>query len=270
MINNRDSNDLVKKVLAEAERDNNSRGEVARRMVTEVTPAQANKLMAAVRDRTRHLIGGVQDTTSVREVEHSNENQKLLNDPKRKKEYQARIETLSHEERSGCPSFNKLMEQLQVKSDETLDELRARAKDLRFVVAVIRDGQNKIISYRPGLIEALAEPDFLRDTENPKNLPGAHYDKVYGDLSPHGLRLPEWPEYKALFAMIKRMDSVSIDTRGWVLLNMGPRTDKSALVSLAREALKQPTHTSDSPDNPNANLISRPSTWGGDVLPKTA
>ena len=209
------------------------------------------------------------DATSVLEVKHSKENEKLLNNPKREEEYEACLKTLNEEERRGCPSFVDLMKQIKEKSDETLDALRARTRGLRFVITVIRDEKNKIIGYRPGLIKATPEPKLLRDAANPSNLTGKHYDKVHGDLSPHGLRPPELAEYEALFAMRKR-DGVLIDRRGSTLLNTGKRTNKRVPVPIVHEYDGESVGAFSNPDNPNAYLVSRPSVWGDDVLPKTA
>lgn len=207
---------------------------------------------------------------SPKKEELSEANAEFLADPKREAEYEARLKTLTEEEAKGMPSFLELMAPLKGKSNETLDALRVRTEDLRFAVAIIRDEEGKIIAYRPGLIEATAEPEFLRNSSNPQNLAGKHYDKVHGALSPHGLRSPEFSEYEALFAMRKQMDGVLIDTKDWALLNMGERTDKSASVPVAGGDCGKPSQGSSGPAYPRDRLVSRPSTWGDNVPPKTA
>lgn len=152
------------------------------------------------------------------------------------------IVKLSEELKKKCDAdFVDLMRSIKEISNETFDALRVRTKDLRFIVAVIVDDKGNITGYRPGLIEATAEPEFLRrDAANPDNFTGAHYDKVYGDLNPHGLRLPKFPEYQVLFAMKKEMDGVSIDKEGWALLDIGERKDKSASVPVANGSFDKP------------------------------
>lgn len=272
MKNVPDPHNVVRKVLEEAQRAKNPKAEEAYRMVTEVTPEQAQKLMAVVRGGTQYLIGGPEEKEGIAlvpGVEHSKENVQLLNDPKREKEYEACLKTLNEEERSRCPSFVDLMRQIKERSNGTLDALRARAEDLGFVVVVIYNGKGDIVAYRPGLIEVKPELRFLRNVENPENLTGVHYDKVYEDLSLYGLRPPEWYEYKALFAMILEMTGNSIDKSDWVLLNMGKRKDKKAQIALANESDGMPHQDFNTPDLPDGQLVSRPSVWGSDVLPKT-
>lgn len=198
-------------------------------------------------------------------------NAEFLAAPKRQQEYNACQAVLERKRRAeGMPTFEECIGAMEKKGNKTLDALRSRTQDLRLTIAVIIGDDGKVKSFRPGLIEARANLDFLRDEANPQNYTGQHYDKVYENLSPYGLREPDFDEYSAIFATIKEMENGTlIDKNGWTMLDMGKRTDKNAAVPLAAERNGFPSRSSDWPAYLPGDLVSRPSVWGEDVPPKS-
>lgn len=198
-------------------------------------------------------------------------NSEFLAAPHRRTEYDAILVVLQRKgQAEGMPTFDECIKAMERKGNKTLDALGARTQDLRLTVAVIIGDNGKVKSFRPGLIEAKAEPGFLRDAANPENYIGQHYDKIYNDLSPHGLREPDFDEYSALFATVKEMkEDTLIDRNGWTMLDMGNRPDKSAAVPLAYEYSGRPARLLNFPDRQADRLVSRPSVWGDDVPPKS-
>lgn len=219
------------------------------------------------RESTGDALSAVVATTE----ELSAANAEFLAAPNRRTEYDAiRVVLQRKGQAEGMPTFDECMEAMKKKGNRTLEALRTRTQDLRLTVAVIIGDNGKVKSFRPGLIEAKAELGFLRDAANPKNYTGQHYDRLYADLSPHGLREPNFDEYSALFATVKEMEEGTlIDRNGWTMLDMGNRPDKNAAVPLAGGYVGIPDRNSNGPDDRYGYLVSRPSVWGDDVPPKS-
>ncbi|MFA5829700.1 MAG: hypothetical protein WC843_04350 [Candidatus Gracilibacteria bacterium] len=205
------------------------------------------------------------------EEELSRENAEFLADPKRKAEYIARKARLKNKEQAaGMPTFEECIEAMKKKGNKVLNTLRAKTQDPRLTIAVIVGKDGKVKSFRPGLIEAYPSPHFLRDRANTENNAGKHYDKVYADLSPHGLREPDFDEYRAVFETVQAMGDGLIDTKYmYTMLDMGERKDKGVAVPLAAEAFGGPGILLLYPPHVGASLVSRPSTWGDDMLHAT-
>ncbi|MFA5829699.1 MAG: hypothetical protein WC843_04345 [Candidatus Gracilibacteria bacterium] len=240
-----------------------SAAKTVRAEISEEFKQREEKLSEEFKQREEELIRDLESKNKQLvqkpEEELSRANAEFLASPNRKAEYAARKAMLKNKEQAtGMPTFEECIEAMKKKGNKVLNALRAKTQDPRLTIAVIVGKDGKVKSFRPGFIEAKADPDFLRDKANPKNYVGKHYDKVYADLSPHGLREPDFDEYCAI-------DQFG---HGYTMLDMENRVDKVASVPLADEFTGNPYQYWNLPGDQNEYLVSRPSVWGDDLPPK--
>jgi hypothetical protein len=275
--------EIVRQVLEEAERSRNPGAEEAHRMVTKVTPTEAAKLMDAVNDQTRYVIGSHETVSE----DLSPENQAFLEREEFRTNYAQSSNRLKKEgKEKGMPTLEEAMTTVRGFGNKRLDALRARcwkpvlvvAEKMTFADLQKRKDERRIHcddvndpiffggkppgagGFSVGIVEGFGKPKFFREDNNPLNYLGIRYDAAYKALEEDGLRSPQGPEQIALLEVLKA-ENIIIDRDGCTLLDIGKREKKAQVpFTLGNSLFKHP------PDNQMNFVHLRPSAWGDHVL----